>query len=123
MKLRFGKWDALAVAAVVLLAVLVAALFLLQGASRGSYAEIYQHGKLLKTLSLSQDQEFAVTGRYTATVTVKDGKIAVTASDCPGGDCLRTGWLERAGRSIVCLPGGLEIRVVGNDADVDFVVG
>ena len=123
MKLKFGKWDAFALAAVVLLAALVLVLWLPKAASSGQYAEIYQQGKLLNTLPLSRDQEFTVTGNYTATVTVKNGAIAVTASDCPGGDCLRCGWIQGAGRSIVCLPGGLEIRVVGEPADVDFIVG
>ena len=121
MKLKFGKWDALAVTAVVLLAVL-GILLLLQPAP-GTRAKIYQNGRLIKTVSLRQDQVFTLPGSYNATVTVKDGAIAVTASDCPGGDCLRSGWLKAGGRSIVCLPGGLEIRVVGEADDVDFVVG
>jgi hypothetical protein len=121
MKLRFGKWDALAVAAVVLLAALVLVLFLPGG--QGSYGEIYQNGTCIKRVSLSEDQEFTLTGSYTATITVRQGKIAVTASDCPGGDCVRSGWVGSAGRSIVCLPGALEIRVVEADPDVDFVVG
>ena len=122
MKLRFGKWDLAAVAFVALAAV-VLVLLLTQGSSHGRYAEIYQNGKLIKTVALTQDQEFVVEGSVTATITVRDGKIAVTASDCPGGDCLRCGWIEKAGRSIVCLPGGLEIRVVGQADDVDMVVG
>ena len=123
MKLRFGKWDMVALAFVALVAFVVLALYWLPGASAGRYAQVYQDGKLIKTLSLDAEQDFEVEGRYRATVTVRDGRIAVTASDCPGGDCVRCGWIDGAGRSIVCLPGGLEIRVVGSDADVDFVVG
>ena len=123
MKLRFGKWDMVAFAFVALVAFVVLALYWLPGASAGRYAQVYQDGKLIKTLSLDAEQDFEVEGSYKATVTVRDGRIAVTASDCPGGDCVRCGWIDGAGRSIVCLPGGLEIRVVGSDADVDFVVG
>lgn len=123
MKLRFGKWDMVALAFVALAAFVVLALYWLPGASAGRYAQVYQDGKLIKTLSLDLEQDFEVEGSYRATVTVRDGRIAVTASDCPGGDCVRCGWIDGAGRSIVCLPGGLEIRVVGSDADVDFVVG
>ena len=69
------------------------------------------------------EQEFTVTGDYTNTITVRDGKIAVTASDCPGHDCVSCGWVEHGGKSIVCLPNGLEIRVLADRGDVDFVVG
>lgn len=122
-RLQFGKWDISVVAGVLLLAVLVFCLFLPKQEGQSAYAEIYRDGKLVRTVSLAEEQEFTVTGEYTNTVTVRDGKIAVTASDCPGGDCVHCGWAEGSGRSIVCLPNGLEIRLVSENSDVDFVVG
>lgn len=122
MKLRFGKWDIAAVGGIVLLAALVLALFVPVKDTKGAYAQVYQNGELIKTISLNQNQEFTITGEYTNLIAVKDGKISVTASDCPGEDCVHCGWLDSAGRSIVCLPNGLEIRVIA-DGDVDFVVG
>lgn len=122
MRLRFQKWDIAVVVGILLLAALVFCLFLpRQEAS--SCAEIYRDGVLVKTVSLTEDQEFTVEGEYTNTITVRDGKIAVTASDCPGEDCVHCGWLDGMGRSIVCLPNGLEIRLVSGSGDVDFVVG
>lgn len=121
MKLRFTKWDAFAVAGILLLAVLIFLLFL-PGESAAACAEVYQNGRLIKRVSLAEDQEFSVGGSYTNTVTVRDGKIAVTGSDCPGEDCVSCGWLSSAGRSVVCLPNGLEIRVVAENSGVDFVV-
>ena len=123
MYLRFQKWDIAVIAVVALLAVLLFVWFLPKETSTGTYAEIYQDGELIKTVSLAQNQTFTADGKYSNTVTVQDGKIAVTASDCPGEDCVHCGWISAAGRSIVCLPNGLEIRVVGGGSDVDFVVG
>jgi len=123
MSLHFRKGDIVAIALIVLLAVLVFVLFLPGQKLSVAYAEVYQNGKLLQTVSLDMEQELAVTGKYTNIITVCDGKIAVTQSDCPGEDCVSCGWLDSAGRSIVCLPNGLEIRVVAENADVDFVVG
>lgn len=123
MRLRFQKGDMLAIAGIVLLAALVFALFLPKEASPAACAEIYQDGKLLKTVPLTVDQEFTVTGRYRNAVTIRDGKIAVSQSDCPGGDCVHCGWINSTGRSIVCLPNGLEIRVVAKIGNVDFAVG
>lgn len=122
-KLRFQKADILVVAAVVLLAAVVFALFLPGENGKDGVAEIYQNGKLIKTVSLQEDQTFAVADQYSNTITIRDGKIAVTASDCPGQDCVHCGWTNTAGRSIVCLPNGLEIRIVAGSSDVDFVVG
>lgn len=122
MDLRFRKGDMVAIVAVLLVMGLVFALFLPGKPSSGAVAEIYRNGKLLKTVSLAEDQEFTVEGAYRNTVTVRDGQIAVTASDCPGQDCLHCGFTGTAGKSIVCLPNGLEIRIVGKSGDVDFVV-
>ena len=121
--LRFCKGDLLAVALVVILAVSVAVCFLPKNTSAPVQAEIYQDGNLLKTVSLEEETSFVVTGKYTNTITVEDGRIAITASDCPGEDCVHSGGIHTTGRSIVCLPNGVEVRVVNASSDVDFVVG
>ena len=121
--LRFCKGDLLAVALVVILAVSVAVCFLPKNTSAPVQAEIYQDGNLLKTVSLEEETSFVVTGKYTNTITVEDGRIAITASDCPGGDCVHSGSIHASGRSVVCLPNGVEVRVVNCQSDVDFVVG
>ena len=120
--LQFRKGDWLAIGLVALLA---AAIFLcfLPGTEPAATAQIYQGGQLIKTISLQQDQTFTVTGQYTNQITVENGTIAFTDSDCPGGDCVHSGKISHAGRSLVCLPNGVEIRVISAPSDVDFVVG
>ena len=50
--------------------------------------------------------------------------VAVTASDCPGGDCVRTGAITQSGESIVCLPARVVIQLEGGtDSGVDAVIG
>ena len=83
-------------------------------------AEIYSGGKLLRTVSLSTDQEFTVQtpqGGHN-TVTVKNRKIAVTDADCPDHYCMHRGFCNSGG-SIVCLPNKLVISFAG-EQDVDF---
>ena len=53
MSLHFRKWDIAMIAAVLLLAVFVLLLFLPK-AENGAYAEVYQDGKLLFTVSLEE---------------------------------------------------------------------
>lgn len=122
-KLRFCKGDWLAIAMVATLAISVILCFLPQNSKQAAMAQIYLNGELIKTVNLDQDQRFVVTDKYSNEITVEDGKITVTASDCPGQDCVHSGSIHNAGRILVCLPNGMEIRVISGMSDVDFVVG
>ena len=84
-----------------------------------SHAEIHSDGKLVRTVSLAIDQEFTVAGHNT--VTVRDGKIAVTWADCPDGYCVARGFCSSGG-DIVCLPNQLVISFTGAQ-EVDGVAG
>lgn len=117
-ELRFRKGDALAIALVVFLAAAVFLCFFPDNSGSAAYAEIYLNGQLIRQVSLQEDQVFTVESQYTNEITVKDGTIAITHSDCPGQDCVHS-----TGRILVCLPNGLEIRVTAEPDDVDFVVG
>lgn len=119
----FKIGDLLAVAAVLVLAVLCALAFWPRSTGEDVCARIYRNGQLMMTVSLDQPREFSVEGNYCNTITVKDGTIAITDSDCPGQDCVHSGAIHSPGRSLVCLPNALEIRVVSGQSDVDFVVG
>ena len=122
-RLRFQKGDIFAVALVVMLAVVTVFCFLPKDDSVARVAEIYLDGERIEMLDLSKDQMVSIDGNSHNTVTVSGGKVAITASDCPGEDCVHSGAITAPGRSIVCLPNGVEVRVVGQSADVDFVVG
>ena len=121
--LRFRKGDFLAIASVAVLAVLVAVSFLPKEDSGPVMAQVYREGTLVQTLSLEADTSIEITGKYTNVITVENGGIAITASDCPGQDCVHSGAIHTSGRSIVCLPNAVEVRVVTQTSDVDFVVG
>lgn len=123
--LHFRRDDLLAMAAVLLLAAAVAVWLAIRAAAVDTAAaQVYLAGELAAELPLDRDGTYEVEGAYHNTVTVQDGKVAVTESDCPGGDCLRSGWISTAGRSIVCLPNRMEIRLTGAASDgVDIVIG
>lgn len=121
--LRFRKGDLLAIAAVVFLAVIVAVSFIPKTGDGAVAAEIYQDGKLIKTLSLEEETTVEVSGKYTNRITVQNGAISFASSDCPGEDCVHSGAIHSSGRSLVCLPNGVEVRVITQNSDVDFVVG
>lgn len=122
MKLDFCRNDFLAIGIVAVIAILVSAMFWTNvGSKEGSMVSIYKEGTLIKEISLDSDTEIVIEGDYENVVTIKDGKAAITKSDCPGTDCVHSGWIHEAGRSIVCLPNRVELRIEGT-SEVDFVV-
>ena len=122
MKLQFCKSDFFAIGMVAVVAILVSVIFWTKvGSEEGNMVMIYQDGSLIRELSLGTDTEVVIEGDYENVVTIKDGKAAITRSDCPGTDCVHSGWIHEAGRSIVCLPNRVELRIEGT-SEVDFVV-
>ena len=124
--LTFRKGDAVAIAAVVITALAMMAYFLISAAHQSgkTAAKVYLNGEMIREISMDRDSETVVQGEYRNVITVRDGKVSVTESDCPGADCVHTGWIRSAGRSIVCLPNRMEVRVEGaaGDDDVDAVI-
>ena len=108
--------------AVILVISAVASLPLLLPGEDAGWAEIRSNGELIRTVNLKIDQEFTVpsSGGYN-TVTVKDGKIAVTEASCPDRYCMERGFCG-GGTAIVCLPNGLVINFLG-EQEIDGQIG
>ena len=121
-RLRFRKGDLLAIVLVLALAVLVMVCFLSGKKASSGEAVIHLDGEKIQTVDLTENQTFVVEGRYRNEITVSDGEISVTDSNCPGQDCVHSGSISTQGRILVCLPNGLEIRITSAEEDVDFVV-
>ena len=122
-KLKFQKADLLVIAAVVLTAALIAAVFLFPvRSSENATVQIYQNGQLIQEVPLQENTTITIPGQYENVVQIQDGKVAITQANCPGEDCVHTGWIHTPGASIVCLPNRVEIRIVGSGG-VDLVVG
>ena len=83
------------------------------------YARITSKGQVVRTVDLSVDQEFTVDGKNT--ITVENGKIAVTWADCPDHYCMKRGFCE-GGTDIVCLPNRLVITFL-EDQQLDAAIG
>jgi hypothetical protein len=123
MRLAFQKGDWIAIGLVITMAVCVLLPFLPSRGNAPDSVQIWQDGILLATLPLDRDGEYIINAPYRNVITVRNGQAAITESSCPGADCVHSGWIGHTGRSIVCLPNRTEVRIVGIDSDVDFVVG
>ena len=114
------KYWILLLAAALLICTVLSVVFLRPG--QAQQAQIWSDGKLVKTVLLGVDQEFTVECAVGFnTVTVRDGKIVVTAASCPDSYCMHRGFCQ-GGAQIVCLPNRLVIKFVA-EQEIDGVVG
>ena len=112
----------IAILAVILLVSAAASISLFLPGEEAKMAEVISGGTVIRIVNLSADQTFTVpcNGGFN-TVTVKDGKVAVTEASCPDQYCVRQGFCN-GGRDIVCLPNKLVISF-GADQEIDGYIG
>ena len=124
MRLTFCKGDVVVIFFIASLAVLVGGLFFIRtGRDKGNTVVVYREGEKIQELLLHEDREILIENNYTNKLMVKSGKVAIVESDCPGMDCVHSGWIKEKGRSLVCLPNRVEIRIEGEaESEVDFIV-
>lgn len=79
-------------------------------------AEIWSEGRLLYRVNLKEDTQFVIeSSRGSNTVTVENGKIAVTQATCPDHYCMKRGARNTA-PDIICLPNQLVIKFTDKQA-------
>lgn len=100
-------------------------LFTSTGLSSPATAVISVGGKVLRSITLLPDAggttTIPVPGLLgTATVEISGAKIRMGEAPCPHQICVKQGWIEHPGESIVCIPGEIVIHINGA-ATVDAV--
>jgi len=85
----------------------------------GDRVLIYQHGELIHTLPLDQDQSLRIEGAHGLynLVTIQDGEVWVSEASCPDQVCVRHGPTHDTADPIVCLPNELVVQVIRADED------
>lgn len=122
MRLSFGKGDFIVIVFVVSLAIFTGILFGKNiNSEEADVVAIYKEGEKIQELPLDKNREIIVSNIYTNRIVIEEGKVSITESDCPGEDCVHSGWISGSGRSIVCLPNRVEIRIEG-ETEVDFII-
>ncbi len=79
----------------------------------GPTALVRRGGEILARLELSEDTELMVgdrEGDYNL-VRVQDGRVCMAEANCGDLTCVHTGWAQREGDIIACLPHGVIIYV------------
>ena len=123
----FKKLDFVIIAVLMLLSFLPE---IILGASVGkgfnnTYAEITVEGKLYKTVPLSVHKGEEVielkTDLGTNVIKIIDNKIGIIEADCPDKVCMNPEYIEKPGKSLVCLPHKVMIEIKGM-ADDDIIL-
>ncbi len=96
-------------------------LFTGRGSSKGSVVQVAVDGEVVLSIPLSRDGSYSVNGGSN-TIEVKDGRVSIVDADCPDRLCVRQGWIDGKGQSIVCLPNRVIVTVVGGESSIDFVL-
>lgn len=83
------------------------------------------YGRASETFSLSEDRVIPVLSNgHALTVTIQNGTVSVTESDCPDGVCVNSGSISRAGQAVVCVPAQVTVQIGGSRTDdADAIAG
>ncbi len=122
MKKKTIRNDILLICALLLLALAFwGALRLMK--KPGGEAVVTVDGRLAATIPLSTEATISIgTGQgFLNVVEVSGGRVRVADADCPDRLCVRQGWIDRDGESIVCLPHKLVVTVRSTEGDLDAV--
>jgi hypothetical protein len=87
----------------------------------GAYAEVYVKNELVETIDLSEDRFIEVKNSdgYNL-LQVKDGNIRMAEANCHSQTCVHLGAQSLPGRTIVCLPNRVVVKIIGApDAPVE----
>ena len=114
-------WDGIIVVILILLSFAPVLVFSLNRASSPTQEAVLSvDGKEIKTFDLSDNSQ-AYTYRYEDKdgdynlIEVKGNRIRIKEADCGAQICVRRGWIDQSGETIVCLPHKLLIEVKSSD--------
>lgn len=111
---RFTPFDLLLVAGVVTLAVFLIMSSVAKASGPGETAVVEVNGREVMKISLRENRDYAIDGfRGKSYVSVRDGQVHMTDSDCPDKLCVKMGWISHNDTSVICLPNRVVIRITG----------
>lgn len=97
--------------------------YLAMSKTSGDKVIIEVNGELYGKYNLYEDREIEVeNGKNINHVVIKDGRVNVESSSCRNQVCVDTGWIDKAGESIICLPNRVVVSIEGKGGgDYDAV--
>lgn len=86
----------------------------------GNIAILEVDGQVIAEFNLEiQNEHYHVETDHGYNILVfEEGKVRIEEADCPDQTCVRFGWIEKVGQTIVCLPHRVIVRVENNTEDI-----
>ncbi len=123
------RWDVIVIITLILLSFLPFAIFSYQFAGTSDehsqyVAVISVDNEIVKQVTLTGNsgiETFTITqpDGDSNTIEVRDNRIRIKAATCPDQVCVRSGFLSKPGKTIVCLPHKVVIEVQSIDGYID----
>lgn len=132
----FTPFDLLIYALLLVLVILSTVFIFFLPKAKGNSFEVYYNNQKIATYTLTKDAEYifyidedsncaqikqfdgGIYKEYNK-ITVKDGKVAITETDCKDKSCQVRGAIDFG--ELICLPHRLKIAVVNLQTDIDFI--
>ena len=115
----FTAIDALLI--LMVCAVAIGCLWLLPKHS-GDTVCIYVNQELRYRVPLQENQVITIEqGEQWNQVTIRDGKVYVSDCNCPDRTCVNSGSIEYTHQAIFCVPHHIQIRIEGDDNEIDGI--
>lgn len=96
------------------------------GNSEGDKVQITVDGQLFGIYDINTDQTVQVEqDGHINYITIKDGMVSMSYSDCANQICVHTGAVSQTKDSIVCLPNKVLVEIISENrgGDVDVISG
>jgi hypothetical protein len=100
---------------ILLLALSIFGFYRARATSRqGSIYRIELEGEVTYRLPLAADTLICLAGRTgPISIRVHGGKVRVLKTSCPLEICKRTGWIDKPGEAIICVPNRMVLTIEG----------
>ena len=74
--------------------------------------------------ALSEDREITIESNgITLRIVIENNKAYVKESECPDKTCIHQGKISSVGETVICVPSGVVLRIVGEGSHEDIVAG
>ena len=92
------------------------------GKSAGDELVVTVDGKVFGSYPLYEDREIVVKQKgHTNKITISDGIVSMSFSDCKGQDCVHQRSISQTGENIICLPNKVVLEIKGGEGEYDSI--
>lgn len=122
---QLKPFDGMIICSIILLAIVIAAYFIVIQTSDAKKIIITQNSVVIKEypLSATLNETLFVSGKYENTIILNEHGAKMQTTTCPDEFCKKKRPIFYNGEMIICLPNQLTIEVASTKDTIDFVVG